>query len=65
MPFNTSSHSLNFPAKKNRRYWMTLTIPKDQPPLTLINRQKGEVVIEFVGEKKKRLMRFFVGFVSR
>ena len=56
---------LDFPAKKNRRYWMTLTIPKDQPPLTLINRQKGEVVIEFVGEKKKRLMRFFVGFVSR
>ena len=55
---------LDFPAKNNRRYWMTLTIPKGEPPVALINRQKGEVEIEFDGEKK-RLMRFFVGFVSR
>ena len=54
----------NFPAKKNRRYWMTLTVPKGQPPVVMTNRRKGTVTLELDGDKK-RSMRFFVGFVSR
>ena len=54
----------NFPAKKNRRYWMTLTVPKGQPPVVMTNRRRGTVTLELDGDKK-RSMRFFVGFVSR
>ena len=54
----------DFPARKNRRYWMTLTVPKGQPPVVLTNRRKGEVTLELDGETT-RTMRFFVGFVSR
>ena len=53
-----------FPAKKNRRYWMTLTVPKGNPPIVLTTRRHGEVILEFDGDTK-RTMRFFVGFVSR
>ena len=54
----------NFPAKKNRRYWMTLTVPKGQPPVVMTNRHRGIVTLELDGGTK-RSMRFFVGFVSR
>jgi hypothetical protein len=54
----------NFPAKQNRRYWMTLTVPKGQPPVVLTHRRRGIVSLELVGDTK-RSMRFFVGFVSR
>jgi hypothetical protein len=53
-----------FPAKKNRRYWMTLTVPKGKPPIVLTTRRHGEVVLELDGDTK-RSMRFFIGFVSR
>ena len=53
-----------FPAKKNRRYWMTMTVPKGQPSIVLTARRYGEVILEFDGDTK-RTMRFFVGFVSR
>ena len=54
----------NFPAKTNRRYWMTLTVPPGQPPVVLTHRRRGIVTLTLDG-KTKRTMRFFVGFVSR
>jgi hypothetical protein len=54
----------NFPAKNNRRYWMTLTVPPGQPPVVLTHRRRGVVTLTLDGETK-RTMRFFVGFVSR
>ncbi len=54
----------NFPAKTNRRYLMTLTVPPGQPPVVLTHRRRGVVTLTLDGQTK-RTMRFFVGFVSR
>ena len=53
----------NFPAKKNRRYWLTLNVPAKTPPLTLTARSLGKVTLE-TGEKENGAISFFVGFVS-
>ncbi|MBQ18894.1 MAG: hypothetical protein CMJ65_17440 [Planctomycetaceae bacterium] len=52
-----------FPAKTKHRYWMTLTVPPGQPPVTLTARRHGTISLETKGGEKRSL-RFFVGFVS-
>ncbi len=52
-----------FPGQTTRRYFMTLTVPKDAPPVALVNRNQGQVTLALDGANK-RTMRFFVGFVS-
>lgn len=59
----TLEQDKNFPAKKTRRYWLTLSVPANTPPLTLTARSIGKVTLE-TGEKENDTISFFVGFVS-